>query len=531
MNLGAFPLQRPTSGLLSIREKDKMDEVGLSAGDSVRDFISKERFLLYSTLFSATEKLFVSFVTSSQGGESLKESDCVKSIRKILPSHKEISAFDESMESLIESESAAFELMAKKWNENSPKAEALRQYFKNKEEYRTKIEAIERATDEGSFAFEDKEKALKLFGRNMVFSASQMEVYYQCPFKYFCQYGVHASPRLKVRLDPANSGTIIHHCLETVLGNHKGREFLSLTDEEIREEIRACLKEYIDRNMGGSDDKTERFNYLYMRTDKILRHIMDRIIAEFRDSDFEMCDFELKIGKGGDIEPQLITLKEGSVQIKGFVDRVDKLDLDGKRYIRVIDYKSGAKEFVLSDVLYGLNMQMLLYLVSIVRSKEGFYKDSVPAGVLYFPANIRPVTSEREESEEKRRKKIYSLSKMNGMLVGDEEVIEHMDKEKKGLFLPANFDAKGTVKGNFISLSQFRKLSEYMDKLIREMGDSVQSGKIPAKPALGPSHSTTCEWCDYSEVCLREKGDYRYIEKMKHDDALRKLSGGEDNEA
>ena len=421
--------------------------------------------------------------------------------------------------------------MAKKWHENSPEAEALRQYFKGKEEYRTRIEAIERATDEGSFAFRDKKKALALFGRNMVFSASQMEVYYQCPFKYFCQYGVHASPRLKARLDPANSGTIIHHCLETVLGNHKGREFLQLTDEELRDEIRACLKEYIEKNMGGSEDKTERFNYLYMRTDKILRHIMERIIAEFRDSDFEMCDFELKIGKGGDVEPQLITLKEGTVQIKGFVDRVDKLDLNGKRYIRVIDYKSGSKEFVLSDVLYGLNMQMLLYLVSIVRSKEGFYKDSIPAGVLYFPANIKPVPGEREESEEIRKKNMYSLSKMNGMLVGDEVVIEKMDKEKQGLFLPAKFDSKGSVKGNFISLNQFKKLSEYMDKLIRNMGDSVQEGKIPAKPALGPTHSTTCEWCDYGEVCLREKGEYRYIEKMKHDDALRMISGGEDDEA
>ena len=283
--------------------------------------------------------------------------------------------------------------------------------------------------------------------------------------------------------------------------------------------------------MGGSEDKTERFNYLYMRTDKILRHIMERIIAEFRDSDFEMCDFELKIGKGGDVEPQLITLKEGTVQIKGFVDRVDKLDFDGKRYIRVIDYKSGSKEFVLSDVLYGLNMQMLLYLVSIVRSKEGFYKDSVPAGVLYFPANIKPVPGEREESEEIRKKNMYSLSKMNGMLVGDEVVIEKMDKEKQGLFLPAKFDSKGSVKGNFISLNQFKKLSEYMDKLIRNMGDSVQEGKIPAKPALGPTHSTTCEWCDYGEVCLREKGEYRYIEKMQHDDALRMISGGEDDEA
>ena len=531
MNMGAFPLQQPSAGLLSIREKERMETAGVIAGDSVRDFMSKERFLLYSTLFSASEKLFVSFVTSSGNGEALKESECIRNIRSILPVHKEMTSAEETVESLVESESAAFELMAKKWHENSPEAESLRQYFKGKEEYRTRIEAIERATDEGSFAFKDKKKALALFGRNMVFSASQMEVYYQCPFKYFCQYGVHASPRLKARLDPANSGTIIHHCLETVLGNHKGREFLQLTDEELRDEIRACLKEYIEKNMGGSEDKTERFNYLYMRTDKILRHIMERIIAEFRDSDFEMCDFELKIGKGGDVEPQLITLKEGTVQIKGFVDRVDKLDLNGKRYIRVIDYKSGSKEFVLSDVLYGLNMQMLLYLVSIVRSKEGFYKDSIPAGVLYFPANIKPVPGEREESEEIRKKNMYSLSKMNGMLVGDEVVIEKMDKEKQGLFLPAKFDSKGSVKGNFISLNQFKKLSEYMDKLIRNMGDSVQEGKIPAKPALGPTHSTTCEWCDYGEVCLREKGEYRYIEKMKHDDALRMISGGEDDEA
>ena len=531
MNMGSFPLQQSASGLLSIREKDIMEETGLSAGDSVKDFVSKERFLLYSTLFSGKEKLFLSYVTSSEGGESLKESECIRQIRKIFPLHTEISAFDESMESLLESESAAFELMAKKWHENSPEAETLKAYFRGKEEYSTRLQAIERATDEENFSFTDKNKALKLFGKDMAFSASQMEVYYQCPFKYFCKYGVYAKPRLKARLDPAGSGTIIHHCLETILKNHKGREFLKLTDEELREEIKACLKDYLYRNMGGEEDKTDRFNYLYARTDKILRHIMNRIVAEFSNSDFEMCDFELKIGKKGDIEPIEIRLKNGSVVINGSVDRVDKLDLDGKRYIRVIDYKSGAKEFVLSDVLYGLNMQMLLYLVSIVRSKGDFYKDSVPAGVLYFPANIKPVPSEREESEEKRRKKIYSLSKMNGMLVGEEDVIECMDKEKEGLFLPANFDSKGTLKGNFISLSQFSKLSQYMDRLIKEMGENVHEGKIPAKPALGPTHSTTCEWCDYGEVCLREKGEYRYIDDLKHDDALKKLSGGEENEA
>lgn len=527
LNAGAFPLQQPSNGFFSIREKERMDEVGVSAGDSVKDFISKEKFILYSTLFSATERLFLSYITASSDSEKLKESECIRTVRKIFPEITTVKTAEEDEESLIESEKAAFELMAEKWHENSPKAEALKKYFRNRPEYAKRLEAIERATDEKNFSFNDSEKATRLFGKNMVFSASQMEVYYKCPFMYFCKYGVYAKPRLKVRLDPAQSGTIVHYCLEEILGKYKGREFLKLTDEEIREEIRSHLRKYIDENMGGSENKTDRFNYLYMRTDKILRHLMDRILAEFTSSDFEMCAFELKIGKNGDVEPIEIKLDDGSVQIKGFVDRVDKLDLDGRRYIRVIDYKTGAKEFVLSDVLYGLNMQMLLYLVSIIRSKEGFYKDSVPAGVLYFPANIKPVATERSDDTALRKKKIYSLSKMNGMLVGDEEIIGRMDKEKEGLFLPAKFDTKGALKGNFISVQQFEKLGRYMDNLIKEMGDSIHEGKIPALPALGPNHSTTCEWCDYNEVCLREKGEYRYIDNLKHDDALRIISGGE----
>ncbi len=530
LNAGVFPLGQPSNGFLSIREKDKMDEAGLTVGDSVKDFISKERFILYSTLFSAAEKLYLSYVTAASDGEKLKESECVRNIRKIFPEIKTVKISEEATENLIESEKAAFELMAEKWHENSPKAEALRKYFRNKPQYAERLKAIERATDEKNFSFDDSEKAVELFGRNMSFSASQMEVYYKCPFMYFCKYGVYARPRLKVRLDPAQSGTIVHYCLEEILGKYKGREFLKLTDEQIREEIRSHLKMYIDKNMGGSEDKTDRFNYLYMRTEKILRHLMDRILAEFTSSDFEMCAFELKIGKNGDVEPIEIKLNDGSVQIKGFVDRVDKLDVNDRRYIRVIDYKTGAKEFVLSDVLYGLNMQMLLYLVSIIRSKEGFYKDTVPAGVLYFPANIKPVAAERDDDLNGRKKKIYSLSKMNGMLVGDEEIIGRMDKEREGLFLPAKFDTKGTLKGNFISLKQFQKLGRYMDNLIKEMGNNIHEGKIPAIPALGPNHSTTCEWCDYNEVCLREKGEYRYIDNLKHDDALRIISGGEDSE-
>ena len=41
---------------------------------------------------------------------------------------------------------------------------------------------------------------------------------------------------------------------------------------------------------------------------------------------------------------------------------------NGTKYIRVVDYKSGTKNFVYSDVLYGLNLQMFIYLFTICNS-------------------------------------------------------------------------------------------------------------------------------------------------------------------
>lgn len=52
----------------------------------------------------------------------------------------------------------------------------------------------------------------------------------------------------------------------------------------------------------------------------------------------------------------------GYINISGKVDRVDFATVDGEAYIRVIDYKSSGKIFAVSDVINGLNMQMLIYL-------------------------------------------------------------------------------------------------------------------------------------------------------------------------
>jgi len=531
LNAGVFPASFKEHGIFTGREKDKFRAFGIELGEDVSRGVLKERFLLYNALSSASKELHLTYSNTGSGGEKLNKSEAVEEIQHIFPCLVTDFENNEKELSLAESEQAAFELLAKNWDDDSAFVETLRKYFSDKENYAERIEAIGRAVDGGDFAFKDKKNATSLFGENMSFSASKLEDYGKCPFLFFCRYGLKAKPRIKARLDASQSGTVIHHVLEILLQKYKGREFLSLSDEKLRIEIGLILKAYMDESMGSDESKTERFNYLYYRTGKILEFIMLRLKAEFEQSDFAPCDFELRIGKGGEVAPMVYELERGSASLYGFIDRVDSLDLDGKRYIRIVDYKSGEKKFKLGDVLAGMNMQMLLYLVSIWRGGKGFYENIIPSGVLYFPARISPLSAEREDDSETRLTNRLKTAQMSGMLVDDGDVISHMEKDLQGMFIPARFDTKKQMlKGDFITLKQLGLLAEKMDEIIRDMGNSIHNGLVPATPVCGSAYTDVCSWCDYGDICMKENPRYRYIEKKSHDECIRELMGGEENE-
>ncbi len=531
LNAGVFPATVGEHGIFTGREKDKLRLSGIELGEDIRHSVLKERFLLYNALAAASDLLYLTYSNTGSGGEKLNKSEVIEELKCIFPKLKTELESDEGEIALVESEQSAFELLAKSWNERSVFVEALRKYFSDREEYSDRIEAIGRAVDNGDFAFRNKENAVELFGENMSFSASKLEDYGKCPFLFFCRYGLKAKPRIKAKLDASQSGTVIHHVLEMLLQKYKGREFLELSNEKLRLEIGIILKEYMDESMGSDESKTERFNYLYYRTGKILEFIMLRLKAEFEQSDFTPCDFELRIGNGGKVPPMVYELERGSASLYGFIDRVDSLDLDGKRYIRIVDYKSGEKKFRLGDVLAGMNMQMLLYLISIWRGGKDFYENITPSGVLYFPARISPVAAEREDDSDKRLTNRLKTAQMSGMLVDDGNVISHMEKELKGMFIPAKFDEKKQIlKGDFVTLKQLGVLAEKMDKIICDMGNSIHNGFVPATPVCGSAYTDVCSWCDYGDICMKENPRYRYIIKKTHDECIRELMGGEENE-
>ena len=106
---------------------------------------------------------------------------------------------------------------------------------------------------------------------------------------------------------------------------------------------------------------------------KQVRQVVADMAHELRAGDFVPLDFELNFADPEQIAP--ITLSDGEVTLNmsGMADRVDGWLHDGKLYLRVVDYKTGRKAFSLSDVWYGMGLQMLLYLFALERSGPARY--------------------------------------------------------------------------------------------------------------------------------------------------------------
>ncbi len=159
---------------------------------------------------------------------------------------------------------------------------------------------------------------------------------------------------------------------------------------------------------------------------------------ELRAGDFVPLDFELNFADPEQIAP--ITLSDGEVTLNmsGVADRVDGWLHDGKLYLRVVDYKTGRKAFSLSDVWYGMGLQMLLYLFALERSgPERYGHEIVPAGVLYVPARDVLIPADRRLSPEEAAKERAGAVRRSGLLLDDAAVLHAMEHSDTPQYLPA----------------------------------------------------------------------------------------------
>ena len=528
-NNGVFPAIPSSGNALTDKDRRRMSEMGIGLSDFGEYKIAEEKLIAYNAFCCASDKLYVCCPEKNAKGEVLSPSELYTKIRTLFPLCNEVAAYEQSGMYYIEGKELAFEQLAKNKSDANGIYASLAEYFSGDAEYEGRIAALDRASGIRDFRIEDKDAAMNLFGKDMYISASRVESYYKCPFAYFCRYGINAMPRKVAELDPMQRGNVIHYALEQLLTKFEKSELIEMSREELLDFFSRLLEEYLMSRLDGAN-RSERFVYLFNKLVISICDVAQRLIKELSLSSFTPVDFELKIGSDGEIPPYEVKTENGRVIISGAVDRVDEAIVNGGKYIRVVDYKSSGKEFALSDVVQGLNMQMFIYLFTLWQNGSKKYGEFTPAGVLYYPANSPLVSADRSLSDEDIEAERQKKCRMNGIIINDPDVITAMDETKSGLFVPARFKG-GEFSGSLIGLEQLGKLKEKADSVLTEMADALHSGRIPAIPAYGKSYEKVCEYCDYKSVCSYEENiPVRELNDCKTDEVIEILMKGDESD-
>ncbi len=505
VNQGIQPRLGNPSGLFSTGERQTLIASGIDICDNLISASIDEKFKFYASACAASERVYFCYSLSDFSMQTLEPSYIIEQLALLFPNCRKICC--DNLESMPISDyydkQPAFEKTVSLLSNDSSEIASAKAYFTEDIEFASKLSNI-RNNKSADYSLAP-DIAKKLYGNQINLSASQIEAFHKCVFSYFCRYGIGAKPILKAEIDAIRRGTLIHYYLEKFINKHM-KDYAQLDDTEISEEIEWISYDYLNELGLQESDLTQQLLYIFTDIKNQIFFLIKDIINELSNSDFEPVACELHIDKNSEIKPLTVAFAGGDISVRGFVDRVDIAEIESENYVRIIDYKTNSKKFKLNDLLYGLNIQMLLHLYAIVNEKP--YKIG---GILYKPAKQLIVEAGGEEE---------IAIKSNGLVLRDEKVIQAMDKT--GNYISAGFKKGVVLEKDTATTQEFSLIFEAIDKLIADMGNRLHGGLISAKPIK--DDKTPCEYCEYRAVCLTEDDRAcRMIEKRSDKDAISEL--------
>ena len=509
---GDFPMSVADDGVFNDTEKVALEGVGIYLSSKTDTRTSDELFYFTRALCSPSHTATVIYHTSDASGRSAKPSAAVERIQTLFPLMSLKHFSETKIIDKIYTPEASFELCASE--KNNVYGMALSDIYKAMPEYERRVESL-------SLPFTDpknvisSEHAQKLFGGDIALTQSRLEKFANCEFSYYCKYILQLQEQKKAEFCQLDVGNFIHRILECFMRAIQTDDGirLDLSDEELESIADGIINEQIDKIIGYSQKKTNRILQLFRRLRRTSILLIKNLRNEFMQSEFAPAYFELQIShdKDNGIAPLEIPLLDGSrAYVYGKVDRVDILKKNGKVYVRVIDYKTGVKDFSLSNIELGLNMQMLLYLFAICKNPpkkllceaECTENDVLPAGVLYMSVGAPNIISNKYADQNEASKTAENSLSRKGVLIDDIEILRAMEKELNGKYIPVTLKKDGslTQASSVESLEGFGNILSQIESTVKKLSNELKNGNANAYP-LKHGKKSACDYCKSKAIC------------------------------
>ena len=537
LNDGEFPSVRKDEGFLNDADREVLKQNGIELAKGTIDKLYEDSFNIYKAFTTAEEKLYLLYSSSDMQGKALRPSMLINKIKKIYPMLQEQSDVIERRSEILNKKTTYEELIVNlsKLKEQDSIEKLwyyIYDYYQKNSEWNEKLKQSLKGLEYTNIPDKiDQNNIDRLYGNTLITSISKLERYRSCPFSYYLQYGLKIKPQEELKIQTLNTGTFIHEVIDEFFGTVRevGIKLEEITEEQLSEIINKIIDSKLGQNKNYIFTSTAKYRALVIRLKKIIKKALKYIIGTIVQSRFKVLGTEVEFGEKGKYKPIRLTLEDGKrIEIIGKIDRIDTAQGEDGKYLRIIDYKSSAKNIDLNEVYAGLQIQLLTYLDAACKEE-----DLMPAGVLYFSMLEQMIKSDKRLEQEEIEDKIRANFKMKGLILADVKVVKLHDKNLQNgnsALVPAYIGKDGELsekKTSGVTAEQFKDLQKYMYTIIKQISKEILGGNIDLKPYY-KDKKTPCKYCDYKSICSFNMGgcenSYNYIDKKSKEEILSKLS-------
>lgn len=341
-------------------------------------------------------------------------------------------------------------------------------------------------------------KVDKTFTQLNEISASALETYFQCPFKYFFNYVLKLKEEVSGEIEMLDIGNILHEL---------AHRYYLIKDRNNIDIHNFC---------------TSVVNNLVQKDEKLAQHINnpilvnliaegERFIAYLKRFDentlFKPAYFEKSFGGQADFASLPLT---DTVSLKGKVDRIDFYN----NYFRIIDYKSGSADATLSELYYGKKLQLFLYGLAISNATH-----KQLSGTFYLP--IKNVVEKAENNDN-----IYKLLGFYTNNLDNANAYDiNLQSTRKSEFVNISLKADGNLSARtdkVLTESEMETMLNYAKQISIKAINQITSGIYNASPLKFDERKNACNYCPYLVLCLKSANniEFREVEKVTKDSFL-----------
>lgn len=525
VNDGMFPNVNKNEGFFNDKDRELLKQNGAELAKGTLEKLYDDNFNIYKAFSTAEEKIYLSYSSSDLEGKSLRPSILINRVKKIFPKLEEQSDVIKTQSDVI-TQMNTFEELLHKLSEFRDGEEIEEEWFRiynyyaNNEEWKEKLRNSLMALN---YDIEpekiNQDNVNKLYGDTLKTSISRLEQYKSCPFSYYLKYGLNLSERQEFKVQALDTGSFMHDVIDCFFDKMQERNIKvkELEQEDIEQIVDEIVNEKLELKRNYIFSSIPRYIVLANRLRKVIKRSMKYIIDSLKYSDFDVMGHEVEFKNGKEYPAIQISLDNGrKVEVTGKIDRVDIAKTPDGKYIRIIDYKSSAKDINLNEVVAGLQIQLLTYLDAVCN-----IDDLIPAGALYFNLIDPSIKATKQLDDTKLQDEIRKQFKMKGLILADVDIVKKMDNTLEAgnsNIIPAYINKDGNLanRASTITRQQFENLQKYTNKIIKQISNEILTGDIGVKPYYKLNQGKTpCEYCKYKSICNFNTGickkEYNYI--------------------